>query len=171
MPNPSPVRKRAPPISKRKVMATILGAGIVLSALMNCVLRGSTTPSFDFAWSTRPRCNRTLQTLSSLGESFEYVRGDYVICVDLQPGTEYLSYTYHPIDVDAVSVIITGSTGAVVRCNETRQFIAMNDSTIFPMIFSNASLVVIERVQFEGCQRPIRFNWITRVEIVSSNFR
>lgn len=152
-------------------MATILRTGIVLSALLNCVLRGSTTPSFDFAWSARPRCNRTLQSLSSLGERFEYVGEDYVICVNLQPGTEYLSYTYRPIGVDAVSVIITGSTGAVVRCNETRQFIAMNESTIFPLIFSNASLVVIERVHFEGCQRPLKFNWVTRVEIISSNFR
>ena len=142
-----------------------------MSALMNCVLRGSTTSSFDFAWSARPRCNRTLQTLSSLGQSVEYVGGDSVICVNLQPGTEYLSYTYRPIGVDAVSVIITGSTGTVVKCNETRQFIALNDSKIFPMIFSNASLVVIERVQFEGCQRPLRFNWVTRVEIISSNFR
>ena len=119
----------------------------------------------------RPQCNQTLAALSSLREGVDYEGGlttNYVLCVNLQPGAEYLDYS--PIGINTVSVIITGNTGAVVKCSEASQ-LAMNDSTESPLVFNNSGLVVIERVQFEGCQRPLRFDWVDRVELISSRFR
>lgn len=128
----------------------------------------------------RPPCNYTLSSLSSLHQDAESKASwqslDVVICVDLQPGNEYLDYSSTSIDL--ASVVITGSaTGSVVQCriNESQASsggeLELDDYTRFPLVFTNSSLVIIEGVQFERCQRPLQFKQVTRVEFISSSFR
>ena len=96
-----------------------------------------------------------------------------MVCVNLQPGNEYIDYS--PISVDFASVIITGSaSGSVVRCRDvpsTSGELGLDNYTQSPLIFTNSSLVIIEGLQFEGCQRPLQFNQVVRVEFISSSFR
>ena len=123
----------------------------------------------------RPRCNLTLSSLTSLRNLFNNSAGQTanetaVICVDLLPVEEYLNYTSD--DISAAAVIITGSTDgtSVVRCHQDPE-LGLNEYSVFPLIFTNTGLVVVERVLFEGCQRPLHFIEVTRVEVVSSTFR
>ena len=127
----------------------------------------------------RPNCNQTVSTLSSLREITASVNDsetmrltDYVICVNLRPGNTTEQIGYSSTVIDSVSVIITGTTGSVVKCETPPSGrLPLSDYTQFPLMFTNSSLVIIEGVQFEGCMRPLKFKWVTRVEFVSSSFR
>ena len=129
--------------------------------------------SFSSPLAERPPCNQTLPSLSSLREianSLGRPSTDYVICVILQSGNVSEDIDYSPVGIDSISVIITGSTGSIIKCRDHDQ-LPLSDYTQFPLIFTNSSLVIIEGVQFEGCMRPLRFKWVTRVEVISSSFR
>ena len=116
----------------------------------------------------RPPCNQTLTSLSSLQEaSLGRLSTDFVICMNLQPGAEEIDYS--SVSIDSISVIITGSSGSVIKCRNEQQ-LPLSDYTQFLLIFTNSSLVIIQGVQFEGCMRPLKFKWITKIEIISSNF-
>lgn len=124
----------------------------------------------------RPPCNRTLPSLSSLRETVinlnrQSTDSDYVICVNLQAQNISESIDYSPMSIDSMSVIITGSSqGSVIKCCNEQQ-LPLSNYTQFPIIFTNSSLVIIEEVEFEGCMRPLKFKWVTRIEIISSTFR
>ena len=95
---------------------------------------------------------------------------DYVICVNLPAGNVTEDVDYSTASIDFINVIITGSSGSVIKCRNEQQ-LSLNDYTQFPLVFTNSSLVIIEGVHFEECMRPLKFNWVTRIEIVSSTFR
>ena len=125
--------------------------------------------SSPLALAGRPPCNQTLPSLSSLRETANSLgrqSTDYVICVNLNVSE---NVDYSPMVFDSISVIITGSSGSIIKCRNEQQ-LPLSDYTKFPLIFTNSSLVVIEGVHFEGCMRPLKLKWITRVEIISSNF-
>ena len=84
----------------------------------------------------------------------------YVLCVTLPQGkVEVLNYSLQ--EIKYASVIISGN-GSVVKCVAPPE-----QQTLF---FTNSSLVVLEGVHFMGCTRPLRFKWVTRIEIVQSTF-
>ena len=141
--------------------------------LCNIVVGSSFSSSLELA--ERPPCNQTLPSLSSLRETANNLNrqstdSDYVICVNLQAGNVSKGIDYSPMSIDSISVIITGSSGSIIKCRNEQQ-LPLNDYTQFPLIFTNSSLVIIQRVQFEGCMRPLKFKWVTRIEIISSTFR
>ena len=119
----------------------------------------------------RPPCNQTLSSLSSLLQTINDLDrlSYYVICVNLQAGNVSEDIDYSPVSIDSISVIITGSSGSVIKCHNEQQ-LPLSDYTQFPLTFTNSSLVVIQGVQFEGCMRPLKFKWVTRIEIISSTF-
>ena len=136
---------------------------ILWSCLLGCSF------SSPLALAERPPCNQILPSLSSLQEaSSDRQSTDYVICVNLQAGTEDIDYS--PVSIDSISVIITGSSGSVIKCRNEQQ-LPLSDYTQFPLIFTNSSLVIIQGVRFEGCMRPLKFKWVTRIEIILSTFR
>ena len=123
----------------------------------------------------RPPCNQTLSSLSSLREaaldlSSHLTDSVYVICVNLEAGNTPEGVGYSPVSIDSISVIITGNPGSVIKCCNDQQ-LPLSDYTQFPLIFTNSSLVIMEGIQFEGCMRPLKFKWVTRIEIISSTFR
>ena len=130
--------------------------------------------SADSVLKERPSCNLTLPTLSSLRDyltpSDEAERAA-IICVDLRPVDEFIDYSSEGIS--AAGIVITGSANgsSVVRCRATTPELSLDNYKTFPMVFTNTSLVVVERVRFEDCQRPLHFIGVTRVEFISSNFR
>ena len=144
----------------------------LLSSILWSSELGSTFSS-PLALAERPPCNQTLPSLSSLQETVNNLgrqSTDYVICVNLPAGNVTENIDYSHMAINSISVIITGSSGSVVKCRNEQQ-LPLNDYTQFPLIFINSSLVIIEGVHFEGCMRPLKFNWVTRIEIISSSFR
>ena len=128
--------------------------------------------SSPLALEERPPCNQTLPSLSSLQETVNNLgrqSTDYVICVNLPAGNVTENIDYSRMTIDSISVIITGNSGSVIKCRNEQQ-LPLSDYTQFPLIFTNSSLVIIEGVHFEGCMRPLKLKWITRIEIISSNF-
>ncbi len=124
----------------------------------------------------RPPCNQTLTTLQQLQEvslNPATQSTDYVLCVNLMQSVTSQQISYSAAEILYASVIISGNNSSIVRCMTplSTEQLPLNNYTQFPLIFTNSSLVVIEGVQFEGCMRPLRFNWITRVELTSSSFR
>ena len=125
--------------------------------------------------SDRPPCNDTLSSLRDLQDASLNPGAqstDYVICVDLtssnSAATDLLRYV--STEIKYASVIISGNK-SLVNCEVLSRDLPLDDYSQFPLIFSNSSLVVIEDVHFEGCMRPLKFNWVTRVEIISSTLR
>lgn len=123
----------------------------------------------------RPSCNQTLTTLQQLQEATlnSITQSlDYILCVDLAQSASPLQISYSAAEILYASVIITGNS-SVVRCKTppTSGQLPLSDYTQFPLIFTNSSLVIVEGVHFEGCMRPLKFNWVTRVELTSSSFR
>ena len=114
----------------------------------------------------RPSCN---QTVASLGALRKIARdGDtgsveYTLCVTLPQG-EVEAMNYSIEEIRYTSVIISGND-SMVKCEASPR-----GEPQYPLFFTNSSLVVIEGVHFEGCTRPIRFKWVTRIEMVQSNF-
>ena len=121
-----------------------------------------------------PLCNQTVTTLQQLREVSlnPATRSmDYVLCVDLMQSASPLIISYSATEILYTSVIITGNS-SIVRCESppsTGQ-LPLTDYTQFPLIFTNSSLVIIQGVQFEGCMRPLKFNWVVRVELTASSF-
>lgn len=138
-------------------------------------------------------CNRTVATLreilelaeinndvSSFPGTVQYLSNDDVVCVSLQSEfkiTEYLNYTSTRIPF---SVVINASSPvrrATVSCwNEfdtesPQNELPLTNYAVFPLVFSNSSLVSIENVDFVDCLRPFQFKWIKTVELVDSTFR
>ena len=121
----------------------------------------------------RPPCDQTLTNLRELQEASlnpATQSTDYVLCVNLSAASQQISYS--AAEILYASVIISGNS-SVVRCEaplNTEQ-LPLSDYTQFPLTFTNSSLVIIEGVQFEGCMRPLKFKWVTRLELTSSSFR
>ena len=115
----------------------------------------------------RPPCNRTVTSLRALREvtyDGDTESIEYVMCVTLPQGkTEVMNYTID--EIKYTSVIISGNNSVVI-CE-----VPPSGESQFPLVFTNSSLVVLEGVHFAGCVRPLRFKWLTRIEIVQSNFR
>ena len=141
-----------------------------------------------YSLAERPSCNSTftsfqdLQAAINRTETSHGASADYVLCVNLQPGSvEYIGYS--STAVDSVSLIITGfsqgaasyiSDGApVVKCREPKDDSVSGELSLneYPLVVTNSSLVVIDGVQFEDCMRPLQFNQIQRVELRQSIFR
>ena len=123
----------------------------------------------------RPPCNQTLTTLQQLQKitlNPATQSTDYVLCVNLMQSAPLQQISYSAAEILYASVIISGNS-SVVRCEAplSTEQLPLSDYTRFPLVFTNSSLVVIEGVQFEGCMRPLKFNWVTRVELTSSSFR
>jgi hypothetical protein len=155
------------------MMAGGLYKSVFLILCINSVVDSSF--SSPLALLERPPCNETLPSLSSLRETVNNLNRqstdpDYVICVNIQEQNMSEGIGYSSMSIDSVSVILTGSSGSVIKCRNEWQ-LPLSNYTQFPLIFTNSSLVIIEGVQFEGCMRPLKFNWITRIEIISSMFR
>ena len=152
-----------------------LRGGVLLLHLFNFMIwsskLGDSFSSPFIALAERPPCNQTLPSLSSLQEaSLGRQSTDYVICINIA-GNMSEDIGYSAESIDSISVIITGSPGSVIRCRNQLQQLPLSNYTQFPLIFTNSSLVIIEGVHFEGCMRPLRFKWVTRIEIISSTFR
>ena len=93
-------------------------------------------------------------------ESIKYVD---VLCVTLPQGkVEVLNYSLQ--EIKYASVIISGNS-SMVKCVASPK-----QQTQYPLLFTNSSLVVLEGVHFMGCTRPLRFIWVTRIEIIQSTF-
>ena len=152
-------------------MALYLFFILVLSTCWTCIYSNSGL----LEPARRPPCNQSLTSLQQLQEvslNPATQSTDYVLCVNLMQSATSQQISYSAAEILYASVIISGNS-SVVRCEaplNTEQ-LPLNDYTQFPLIFANSSLVIIEGVQFEGCMRPLRFNWVTRVELTSSNFR
>ena len=158
---------------QQKVMAGGLYKSVFLLGFILCTI--SVVGSSLSAVVERPPCNQTLPSLFSLRETVinlnrQSTDSDYVICVNLQAQNMSEGIDYSPMSIDSMSVIITGISGSVIKCRNEQQ-LPLSNYTQFPLIFTNSSLVIIEGVQFEGCMRPLRFKWVTRIEIISSTFR
>ena len=148
-----------------------------VALLILCIISvvGSSSSS-PLALVERPPCNQTLPSLSSLRETANNLNrqltgSGYVICIDLQAGNMSEDIGYSAESIDSISVIISGSPGSVIKCHNQLQQLPLSEYAQFPLIFTNSSLVIIEGVHFEGCMRPLRFKWVTRIEIISSTFR
>ena len=131
-------------------------------------------------------CNRTVATLremlelaeinneASIPGTVQYLSKDDVVCVSLQSEytiTEYLNYTATRIPF---SVVISASSPvmrATVSCRNKELQLPLRNYTVFPLVFSNSSLVSIENVDFIDCMRPVQLKWIKKVELVDSTFR
>ena len=162
-------------------MASDIFFSLALSIL---VVHSCVCVQTDFPIQTeRPLCNRTFTTLRELQAAsneidrnvtlWQYSDSDYVLCVNLQPeSTEYIGYSSAVFD-SISHVVITGTVdSSVVKCETPfNGGLPMNDYVNFPLIITNSSLVVIDGVQFEDCMRPLQFNQVTRIELVSCNFR
>lgn len=117
----------------------------------------------------RPLCNQTVVGLRALREivrdgNMESVKA--ALCVSLpQREVEPLNYTIQ--EIKYTSVIISGND-SMVKCEAPPS--ESDPQTQYPLTFTNSSLVVIDGVHFEGCTQPLRFKWVTRIEIVQSNF-
>ena len=118
-----------------------------------------------------PPCGIILTSLRELrnlgGAVFE------TVCVNLPRGhREVIGVSREPIE--GVDVIIAG-TDSVVECRggsaSGEQTANGGDYSEFPLIFSSSNLVVIRGVLFKGCVRPLRFKWVTRIELTLSDFR
>ena len=120
-------------------------------------------------WSERPLCNQTVVSLRALRETApdgNTESAEYVLCVTLPQGeVEVMNYSIQ--EIRYTSVIISGND-SVVKCEAPPG--EAEPQIQYPLFFTNSSLVVLEGVHFEGCTRPLRFKWVTRIEIVQSNF-
>ena len=135
--------------------------------------------------SERPPCNASFPTLKDLqavinrNETHPQIAdSENVLCVNLQPGSvEYIDYSL--LDIESMSLVITaesagnGSTrrAPVIMCEPRSANSSDLSPSDYPLTVTNSSLVVIEGVHFVGCMRPLQLNQVTRVEIVSSQFR
>ena len=109
-------------------------------------------------------CNQTV-FMDNLGDlvSAEFPAGS-TVCVELEPGTGHtLSYTATPL---MFNVDIQGNGNTVVCAQEDLG----TDYTQFPLYFYNSTRVVIRDLHFERCQRPILFEEVQSVIILSSTF-
>ena len=111
--------------------------------------------------------------LDSLRELVEATFEDNIetVYVDLPEGhREVIGTTIR--EIERVNVNITG-TDSVIECESqsTGGELPLDNYSEFPLIFSESSLVVIRGVQFRGCLRPLRFKWVTRIELILSSFR
>lgn len=119
------------------------------------------------------QCDEVLANLRELREAtFSTTSAECgrVLCVNLTQGTEYIA-EYSANEINNVSVIISGNDSVVQCMPPDDGELPLSDYTRFPLIFSNSSFVVIEGVHFKGCVRPIRFEYVTRLEFVMSSFR
>ena len=162
---------RAPPTFwSRSKMALYLNFFFFLSTCWACIY--STSGLLESA--KRPPCNQTVTTLQQLQEvslNTTTQSMDYVLCVDMQSASPQ-KISYSTTEILYASVIITGNS-SIMRCQSppsTGQ-LPLSDYTQFPLIFTNSSLVVIQGVQFDGCMRPLKFNWVVRVELTASSFQ
>ena len=116
--------------------------------------------------SERPLCNQTVVGLRALREMAQDGNTgsiEHVLCVTIPEGkVEVLNYFLQ--EIKYASVIISGN-GSVVKC-----VAPLEQQTQYPLFFTNSSLVVLEGVHIMGCTRPLRFKWVTRIEIVQSTF-
>ena len=88
---------------------------------------------------------------------------EYVLCVTIPEGKiEVLNYFIQ--EIKYANVIISGN-GSVVKCVAPPK-----QQTQYPLFFTNSSLIVLEGIHFIGCTQPLRFKWVTRIEIVQSTF-
>ena len=116
----------------------------------------------------RETCNRNVTTLSEL------INGDFapndIVCVDLESNSaETLNYSDTPL---TFSVVIRGSNNTVT-CGRSPQGVNVDDLTSythFPLQFHNSSYVEITGLHFDGCKRPLQFQWIQSIVITSSKF-
>ena len=115
----------------------------------------------------RPPCNQTVASLRALREiareGGKASSMEYTLCVTLPQG-EVEAMNYSIEEIRYTSVIISGND-SVVNCDTSP-----SGEPQYPLFFTNSSLVVIEGVHFEGCTRPLRFKWVTRIEIFQSEF-
>ena len=111
--------------------------------------------------------------LENLHELLEATFDDNIetVYVNLREGhREVIGTTIR--EIERVNVNITG-TDSVIECESqsTGGELPLDNYNGFPLIFSESSLVVIRGVKFRGCPRPLRFKWVTRIELVLSSFR
>lgn len=107
-------------------------------------------------------CNETVSKLSEL-YSREFP-ADSTVCANLA-ADETLDYTDTFL---TFSVVIWGNNNTV-SCENSLD-LGLND-THFPLWFSNTDRVVITELNFEGCMRPLLFQLVENVQILSSQFR
>ena len=114
-------------------------------------------------------CNDSILTISSLYDR-EFAANS-TVCVNLQPNsTETLGYTDTALNF---SVVVRGNSSNSVTCEENPTNTDVDDLssyTHFPLRFHNASFVIITGVHFNGCKRPLQFQWVQSIVISSSNF-
>lgn len=109
-------------------------------------------------------CDHTV-SMTNLGDlvSAEFPAGS-MVCVDLVSDREHiLKYTATRL---MFNVDIRGNSNTVV-CDQEDLGI---DYTRFPLYFYNTTQVVIRELNFERCQRPILFEEVQSVIVLSSNF-
>ena len=119
----------------------------------------------------RPLCNQTVVGLRALREiagNGDTESVENVLCVTLPQGEiEAINYTIP--EIKYTSVMISGN-GSVVKCESPPGEADLEPQSQYPLFFTSSNLVVLEGVHFEGCTRPLRFKWVTRIEIIQSNF-
>ncbi len=90
------------------------------------------------------------------------------VCVTLPSNyTETLDYrdTILPFNV-----VIRGNTNSTVNCVTDSDVENLTIYTHFPLRVHNAGFVEIEGVRFDGCKRPLQFQWVQQIAISSSHF-
>jgi len=115
-------------------------------------------------------CNARVETLGDLYSRSRNFSANSTVCVDLRPNTtETLSYTNTPLNF---SVVLMGSSNSTVTCDPSPNpdVDDLLRYTHFPLRFQNVSLVNITGVHFDGCKRPLQFEWVESIIISSSTF-
>ena len=94
---------------------------------------------------------------------------DGPVCVTLMPGNHFLDYSDTEIEY---SVHIVGSRDGdtVLQCSQNESF---NNATYeeFPLKFGADTRVLLDRVKFTDCARPLLFNGTASVTVQYCHFR
>lgn len=123
------------------------------------------------AFIARAECCHNLDRICDLNVTTlqELFEGSYTpnrtVCVNLEENSapEFLDYRDASL---SFSVVIRGN-GRTVSCVTDE----VEGKNKYPLHFTNSSFVVIENLNFKNCIRPLLFEWVGEIQLVSSSFR
>lgn len=141
-------------------MAVLLSSLLLMAAV--AVAEAETTESFTACSSVTDSLDATAWPAVPLQNPME----NFTMCVYMDGSDLVLPYTLTPV---SFNVMVFGNY-STVTCDPSARLTIRNYSA-FPLIFQQSSFVVIERLNFRGCLRPLRFSEVLSVQLVEVSFR